>query len=85
MFYIAFIYVYKFVGDDVIIDSTDFGSDFDGGMDSDEDSLVGGGGEGKGEATEAEMEQLLLRNMSSCEEGSESDYKAEGPPKKKKR
>lgn len=51
-------------------------------MDSDEDSLVGNN---KGEATEAEMERLLLQNMSSCGEESGSDSETEKPPKKKKK
>ena len=63
-----------------------FGDNFMEGMDTDEESLVEEGGGGRnGEATEAEMEKMLLQNLSSCDEGNESQSEAEKPPKKKGR
>ena len=57
---------------------------------SDDDSLIGGGGGGGegaiAEPTDAEMERLLLDNLSSgseLDDGSEGEEK--GPPRKKRK
>ena len=57
---------------------------------SDDDSLVGagvGGGEGAtaAEPTDPEMEQLLLDNLSSGSELSDSEEEEKGPPRKKRK
>ena len=52
---------------------------------SDDDSLVGAGGsEGDTEPTNAEMERLLLDNLSSGSELDESEEE-KGPPRKKRK
>ena len=58
-------------------------SDLDyGALMSDDDSLVGSGNEGAAEPTDAQMERLLLNNLSS---GSELDEEEKGPPRKKRK
>ena len=58
---------------------------------SDDDSLigagVGGGEEGAtaAEPTDAEMERLLLDNLSSGSELSDSEEEEKGPPRKKRK
>ena len=71
---------------------SDDGLDYDALMMSDDDSLIGGGAGGEGataaEPTDAEMERLLLDNLSSGSEleidGSDQEEE-KGPPRKKRK
>lgn len=59
-----------------------------GALMSDDDSLIGAGGGGEGataEPTDAEMERLLLDNLSSGSELDESEEEEKGPPRKKRK
>ena len=58
--------------------------DLDMAFVSDEESLVGEGDGVRAEPTEADMERLLLDNLSSESEGSEGEEE-EGPPMKKRK
>ena len=67
---------------------SDDGLDYDALMMSDNDSLIGGEGVTAAEPTDAEMERLLLDNLSSGSEleidGSDQEEE-KGPPRKKRK
>ena len=66
---------------------SDDGLDY-GALMSDDDSLIGAGVGGEAtaaEPTDAEMERLLLDNLSSGSELSESEEEEKGPPRKKRK
>ena len=65
----------------------DDGLDY-GALMSDDDSLIGagvGGGATAAEPTDAEVERLLLDNLSSGSEFSDSEEEEKGPPRKKRK